>query len=292
MARSRTARTGTGAMSATSDSPESRRRKESFDLAADLYDRFRPAPPPGVVDAVIASARLRPGSRALEIGCGTGQLSVALAAHGVDLTAIELGPNLAALAARNLAPFANARVEAAPFEEWPLPARAFDAVVCANAFHWLDPEIRFAKCADALRPGGRLVILHTHHVAGGTERFFVDAQPIYWKWGLSDDPSFRHPAPDEIADSYPELDRQPQFDGVVRQRLEIPMRHTGATYVGWLRTDSLVNTLGDAARQGFLDDIGDLISSEYRGSVARNFVYEVIVATRLEHDCPPDQLAH
>src|SRR5438874_9998208 len=95
----------------------STRRKESFDRVADAYAVFRPAPPREVLDAIVAASRLRRGSRVLEIGCGTGQLSVPLAEFGVEVVAIELGPHLAALAERNLEPFPHARVVASSFEE-------------------------------------------------------------------------------------------------------------------------------------------------------------------------------
>ena len=45
-----------------------------------------------VVDDVASSVRLDTGCRVLEIGCGTGQLSVPLALRGVELVAVELGP--------------------------------------------------------------------------------------------------------------------------------------------------------------------------------------------------------
>jgi hypothetical protein len=44
------------------------------------------------------------------------------------------------------------------------------------------------------------------------------------------------------------------------------------------RTDSLVLSLDDQARAGFLNDIAALIDGKYDGSVARNFVYDVITA--------------
>jgi hypothetical protein len=58
------------------------------------------------------------------------------------------------------------------------------------------------------------------------------------------------------------------------------MTYSTESYVGWLRTDSLVNTLDDTSRRGFLQDIETLIESKYHGSVTRNFVYEVIAAQR------------
>ena len=261
-------------------SNESLRRKESFDAVADSYDAYRSPPPPQVVTAILRSSKLGDGSKVLEIGCGTGQLSVALAEHGVALTAVELGPQLAARAAQNLARFANARVELSSFEDWPLPSEKFDAVVCANAFHWLDPHLRAAKSAAALRPGGFLTILHTHHVSGGTPGFFADTQPLYVRWGMSDDPSYQLPAPDEVPVIYQEVDSLPEFRAVKRQRFEIPMSHTTSSYLGWLMTDSLVNTLDAESKQKFLHDMQDLIESKYGGAAIRNYVYEVVAAER------------
>jgi SAM-dependent methyltransferase len=233
-----------------------------------------------VVDAVITSSHLHEGSSVLEIGCGTGQLSVPLAQKGVYLLAIELGPHLAAHARRNLERFPLAQVEVSSFEDWPLPSQKFDAVVCASAFHWLDPDIRFSKSAKALRPGGFLTIVHAHHVKGGTPGFFADTQPYYVKWGLSDDPFFEPSAPADAPAVYPELNQLTEFRSVERQRFEALRNLSTASYLGWLNTDSLVLSLDDNSRRGFLQDIERLIESKYHGAAARNFVYEVIVAER------------
>jgi SAM-dependent methyltransferase len=265
---------------ATSNHEESGRRRESFDLVAEYYNVYRSPYPQEVVDTVIALSHLHHGSRVLEIGCGTGQLSVPLAQHGIDLLAIELGPHLAALARRNLKRFPNVHVEASSFEAWPLPSQQFDAVVSASAFHWLDPAVRFSKSAQALHPGGCLTILHVHHVRGGTPGFFADTQPYYLKWGLSDDLSFQPPAPDTVPPMYPELEQRPEFRSVERHHFEIPRSHSTASYIGWLHTDSLVNSLNDTERDGFLQDINRLIEAKYNGEVVRNYVYEVIVAQR------------
>jgi SAM-dependent methyltransferase len=254
------------------------RHRESFDGAAADYDRYRAPYPDEVVADVLVGSGIGAATRVLEIGCGTGQLSVPLARAGADLVAVELGASLARAARANLSPYPSAHVEVSAFEDWPLPDKPFDAVVCASAFHWLDPDVRFAKSARALRPGGSLTIVHAHHVCGGTPGFFEDTQPYYMKWGLSDDPFFQPPAPADAPVMYPELDTQPGFRSVRRRRREIPRRHTTTSYVGWLRTDSLILSLDDQARAGFLNDIGALIDGKYGGSVARNFVYDVITA--------------
>src|SRR5690348_10002778 len=48
--------------------------------------------------------------------------------------------------------------EVATFEDWEPGERRFDAVVCAQAWHWIDPDAGAAKAARALRPGGVLAI--------------------------------------------------------------------------------------------------------------------------------------
>jgi SAM-dependent methyltransferase len=257
------------------------RRKASFDAVAADYDRYRAGYPEEVVACIVASAHLREGSRALEIGCGTGQLSVPLAERGVDLVALDRGPHLAAVATRNLARFPRAHVEVAAFEDWPLPREPFNAVVCANAFHWLDPEVRFSKSAQALEPGGFLTIVHPHHVAGGTAGFFEDTQPCYTRWGLSDDPHFQLPTATTAPFVYPELGSRGEYGAVRRERLEIARAYTAESYVGLLKTDSMVAMLDPESRQGFLHDIGQLIESEYQGNVCRNFLYEVVTAQRV-----------
>jgi ubiquinone/menaquinone biosynthesis C-methylase UbiE len=255
-----------------------RRRKESFDSVATYYDKYRSGYPSQVIDDVLEMAHISSGSRVLEIGCGTGQLSVPIAKCGAMLTAVELGPALADIARRHLSPFPAATVEVGMFEEWPVPALPFDAVVCANAFHWLDPTIRLAKPARVLRPDGVLAIVHPHHVKGGTAGFSSAMQPYYVKWGLSDTPNFEAPDPAELPPMYPELDQLAAFTSVLRRRFEFVVEFSSESYVGLLHTDSLVLSLDASAREGFLSDIRHLIDTRYDGQVSKKYVYEVIAA--------------
>jgi SAM-dependent methyltransferase len=255
-------------------------RAESFDVAADDYDAYRPPYPAEVLQTVVSAGGLSAESRVLEIGCGTGQLSVDLAKCGCELLAVEMGPNLARLAQKNLGLFPRARVEVTTFEAWTLPEAGFDAVVCAAAFHWLTPDARLTKAAEALRSGGSLIVVHVHHVRGGTPGFFEDTQPYYLKWGLSNDPFFQPPRATEVSPMYSELEGLAEYASVQRHRLEIPRTLSASSYVGWLKTDSLVLSLRLEDRQGFLADMEHLIESKYDGKASRNRVYEVIVARR------------
>src|SRR5262245_39407092 len=123
------------------------RLRTTFGEDAERYDRRRPGYPAEMYDDLAGIASLGPGSRVREIGCGTGQATLPLARREYAIVAVELSADLATVARRNLAAFPEARVVVSAFEQWPLPAEGFDAVLSATAFHWLDPEIRMAKSA-------------------------------------------------------------------------------------------------------------------------------------------------
>ena len=96
-------------------------RRRSFDDVAAAYDRARPPYPEALVEDLVSFVQLGPHSRVLEIGCGTGQLTVALARRGASILVVELGPNLAALAIQRVAQFARATVVVADFDRWNAP---------------------------------------------------------------------------------------------------------------------------------------------------------------------------
>jgi SAM-dependent methyltransferase len=130
-----------------------------FDEVAAEYDRVRPAYPDELVDHACAVAGLKGGDRVLEIGCGSGQLTRALLARGLRVTAIEPGRNLIMLARQNLEGAGLVEFENARFEDAALPHGQFLAVFSASAVHWVDPAVGWRKIADVLASHGTLALL-------------------------------------------------------------------------------------------------------------------------------------
>ena len=157
-------------MTAAPPSPD-RPQRFVFDEVAELYARVRPSYPSALIDDLIREARLQPGARVLELGAGPGNASVLLAGRGVRLTCLEPGAHLAAILRERLASEPDATVVTTTFEAWPEEPHAFDLVFAAQSFHWIDPAVRFAKAARALKPSGTLAIF-----ANGPEH---DASPAH-----------------------------------------------------------------------------------------------------------------
>jgi protein-L-isoaspartate O-methyltransferase len=106
--------------------------RRTFDDDAELYDRARPGYPDALVDDLVALTGLQPGDRVIEIGSGTGQLTVPLARRSLRITGLELGPGLATIARRNLERFETVEIVTGAFEAWDPGDQRFDAVIAAT----------------------------------------------------------------------------------------------------------------------------------------------------------------
>jgi SAM-dependent methyltransferase len=131
---------------------------ENFASVADAYERGRPEYPPAVVGAIAAELGLAPDATVLDLAAGTGKLTRALLAAGMEVVAVEpQAPLREKLAAR----VGAERVREGLAEAIPLPAASVDAVTVADAFHWFDQEAALAEIRRVLRPSGGLAVLTT-----------------------------------------------------------------------------------------------------------------------------------
>jgi 2-polyprenyl-6-hydroxyphenyl methylase / 3-demethylubiquinone-9 3-methyltransferase len=114
--------------------------------------------------AIERIAGLNPGqpakTRVLDVACGAGFISNALAAHGFTVSAVDLSLSSLDVARRH---DATGRVDYVHADAYQLPYAdgQFDAVTSMDFLeHVEEPERSIAECARVLRPGG-LFIFHT-----------------------------------------------------------------------------------------------------------------------------------
>jgi SAM-dependent methyltransferase len=155
------------------------RRRLSFGSVAEIYDRTRPRYPETLIDDVLgwvsgppaadptaaagtdtpapATTRSGVGLRVLDVGAGTGIASRQFARRGVTLTSLEPDPEMAAVA-RRLAEAEGLEIDfrEQEFESAELADGAFDLIISATAWHWVDPVRGAEIAASVLRPGGVL----------------------------------------------------------------------------------------------------------------------------------------
>lgn len=122
---------------------------EVFGRAADEYERGRPTYPREVVDWIVPEG----ANRVLDLGAGTGKLTRRLCEAGLDVVAVEPSAGMREQL-RRLLPEVDTREGRG--ETIPLENGAVDAILVAQAWHWVNPEQAVPEVARVLRPGGRL----------------------------------------------------------------------------------------------------------------------------------------
>jgi len=124
----------------------------SFGPAAEIYERARPSYPDDALTWLLPTGR----PRVVDLGAGTGKLTRQIHARGLSVTAVD--PSDAMLTQlRRAVPGVPAVLGSA--ESIPLPAGSADAVVVAQAWHWVNPARAVPEIARVLSPGGTLGLI-------------------------------------------------------------------------------------------------------------------------------------
>jgi SAM-dependent methyltransferase len=260
------------------------RLKVTFDTIADRYHQARPAYPEELFAALVAGARLRPGARLLEVGCGTGMATMPLATRGYAITCLEPGPRLAASARQRLAAYPNVQIVAQAFEDWqPTEAGSFDLVYAATAWHWIDPSVGYQLAWRCLRPGGHLAMWGAGHVlpADG-DPFFREIQDVYDEVGEGLPPDTEFPVPGQQPTIRSEIERDGLFTVTVATEFVWELRYTAEEYISLLDTFSGHIDMADWQRDRIYGEVRRRLAVRPDGTLRRHWGAVLQIARRLE----------
>ncbi|HEY3727270.1 MAG TPA: class I SAM-dependent methyltransferase [Solirubrobacteraceae bacterium] len=253
----------------------------AFGRVAELYDRARPSYPGAAIDAVIGHAGLVPPARILEIGAGTGKATALFAARGLGVVALEPSHEMAAVARSNCSGYRDVEVVEAQFEDW-RPAGRFPAAVSVQAWHWLDPELRYGLAREALETGGTLAAIwtlpdweHSDSRQALSEAYAAAAPQL-----AADFPMHPDSRPTRLAGDWrAEIERSPGFTAPGVEVYPWSQRYSTADYLALLQTHQDHILLEPGSRAGLLAAIGRAID-ERGGALVMRFVTRVCLATR------------
>lgn len=130
-----------------------------FTGRAGAYAKARPGYPEEALEYI--GSLLPAGAAAADIGAGTGKLAVPLVRRGYSVWAVEPNADMRARLSEALAPYERAHIVTGTAEATTLPDHCVDAVVCAQALHWFDPEAFRAECRRIIRgPDGVVIAIY------------------------------------------------------------------------------------------------------------------------------------
>lgn len=254
-------------------------RRMAFDTVPDLYDRIRPGYPERLVSDLIRYTGIGKEDQILEIGPGTGKLTLQLAGKGFRILALELGQKLSRICRRNLSGYPEVRVKNGDFDHYDLPAGEFNLILAGTSFHWLDPLTRMDRIERMLSSHGSLAIIDTLHINGGTREFFRDSQQCYRRWDPDTTEDYHLPEASDIRNHWGQ-EVESRFQTVHLGLYPLSRRYTTSGYIQLLRTYSDVASMEMERRKNFLDCISSLIHSRYNGRITKRYLFQLFVARK------------
>jgi SAM-dependent methyltransferase len=131
---------------------------ERFTNRADVYARYRPGYPDGVIDVLRDRAGLQPHHVIADVGAGTGLFSALFVRHGYRTLAVEPNAAMRAYAEDQLGQRPNFESIVGTAEATGLGDASVDFITVGSAFHWFDAARTRPEFVRILRPGGLLVL--------------------------------------------------------------------------------------------------------------------------------------
>jgi SAM-dependent methyltransferase len=254
-----------------------------FDRAVQSYERARPSYPPALFDDLFdylgaESAIAEP--LVVEVGAGTGKATVSLLERGARVTAVEIGAEMSEALRRNFPDKERLTVVHAPFEDTELESMTYDLVTSFTAFHWVRPDVRYAKAHMLLRPGGALGVAMTNQIASDADHgFFARVQPIYKTYFPEDDPPELQ-GEDVVPPEFSDMAASKLFEDIRLQRYRWDQTYPTPMYADLMRSYSGMQMMAPERREALISEICAVADAEYGGSVTRPIVITLVLGRR------------
>jgi ubiquinone/menaquinone biosynthesis C-methylase UbiE len=143
----------------------------------DFYHRYRRGYPHAVIDLLVAAFGLSTDDVVVDLGCGTGQLTVPVAERVRAVVGVDPEPDMLARARSAATERGAANVSWLVGSDADVPAlrtllgdRSCGAVTIAQALHWMNHDVLFGELARLVRPGGGMAV-----VSNGTPLWLQDS---------------------------------------------------------------------------------------------------------------------
>jgi len=226
-----------------------------FDNNALAYDKYRPTYPKELVEDLISLSQINLDDQILEIGCGTGQITMDFVKRGYQVTAVEKGKHLAEIATNKIARFGTGQVIQASFEEW-IPSHKFKFIVSAQAFHWIDKQVGINKVLRLLNDDGALGLVWNVDKSQNTA-FWQQTSGVYEKY-LPMRAGSKN-MEDTIEEHINYISSQNEFGELAIKAYPWQKGYSAEEYLGLLTTFSNHMTLDATRRECFFNELMPII---------------------------------
>ncbi|MEV0030150.1 class I SAM-dependent methyltransferase [Nocardia sp. NPDC050793] len=245
------------------------------------YARYRPGYPDAFIGDVIQSFGLDGTGRLLDLGCGTGQLTLPLAQHVGAAVGVDPEPEMLIEADRQARAADVTNVTWAQGSSSDLPGEfgRFRLVTIGRAFHWMDREQVLAALDSMVEDG--LVIANDHCLVRPVTAWQLAIEEVQHRF-LPPDQRSGTPTVADARESHEQILARSPFPYVRRRVYEFDRPWTIDQAIGYLYSTSLPlrRLLGDR-RDAFEEEVtAALLAIDPSGQFVEPVSLEVLTATR------------
>ena len=204
------------------------------------YERARPGYPAALIELVGSLIPNRP-AQIVEVGCGSGKATTDLTPFAARLTALDNSSDLIKIAAERVHdPDGRVQFVCTSFEDAELGAAEYDALISAQAFHWVDPAVGLIKTQKVLRAGGLIALFWNYGCLDRQSTLVkcrdvcLEVAPHFAQWADSSSDTF-----DEFADGWLETLRgQAELTQCKRRDFDWSVTWSTRVVLDWFTTHS------------------------------------------------------
>jgi len=254
-----------------------KKESEMFNQMADYYDTYRPGYPNEIIKAIIEKAKLSAGSKVLEIGSGSGKATAQFADFGFDILCLDPGADMVQKGNER---FKNQSMEfvVSRFEDYPAPPAYFDAIISAQAFHWVPQPVGYQKCAATLKNGGYLAPFWNIEMIQDTE-FDKELVTIMHKYNaftstMSEEDYQKRTESIAAGIAGSGFFSEPE---VMHSRWE--KSYTADAYFGFMLTGNVFVQNPNEVKQACFEEIKQL-AAKHNGFIKRHYICELYLAQK------------
>ena len=263
--------------------PSDRSNRGLFTGTAWHYAQYRPGYPKPFFDSIVAQFRLDGTGRLLDLGCGTGQLTLPLAEHVAEAVGMDPEPEMLTEAARQAqaACVTNVTWAQGGSEDLPGNLGRFRLVTMGRSFHWMNREQVLTVLDSMIDDDGGLVIANDGCLVHPTTQ---------WQRAIEDIQN-RFLPPETLtsstnratnSESHEAILARSAFRDVHRATYEFDRAWTIEQAIGYLYSTSLplhrlLGERGTAFKQAITDT---LLAIDPNGVFTEPVALEVLTATR------------
>lgn len=219
----------------------------SFSAISKNYDKYRLDYPLKLIADVILYTKIKKSSNILEIGTGTGIASKYFLEKGFNLTMLDISKELMQVAKKKLKSYKNTNYIISSFEKAKLPSSNFDLIFSAQAFHWVDPSLRFKKVHKLLKEEGTLAVFWNFSDRDKS-KILQQVKILYEKYC----PEFKPGSGDKIISA---LQDNPAFKNAKVKSYSRTVSFTKSRYIELVQTYSWVALLENKQKEKLLIEI-------------------------------------